>query len=286
MTPTLKQTAEPIYRPAASRSTANATPKQRRRRRGQPRALAGCLLLLTVTAFPAWAGDADGATFNPGSGHCGQALSDPANDLSVAHAAQQPASLITCSAGYLAAKCGDFATANVIFDKCIAKGYAGAMIWKAHMLENGHGVPRDLGKAAALFRQASQSQDEQYAALGKLHYASALFEGRGVARDEAAARQWFEAAAAQGSEDAKEFLRTGHHTASRDAFGHGVGQAPGEDSTAQRLLRKVQTALPPLPGLPASWALLAGLGALMGLGAWRQCKPSASTARRLASPKT
>ena len=229
------------------------------------------LLLVGCLAGPALA-HADPEQGDPGSGRCGQALSDPASDLSVAHAAQQPASLITCGMGYLAAKCGDYRTANVIFDKCIAKGYAGAMIWKAHLYENGHGVPRDLGKAAELFRQASQNPDEQYAALGKLHYASALQEGRGVARDEATARQWFEAAAAQGSEDAREFLRTGHHTASRDAYGHGVGPAPGEDGPGQRLLRRVQALAPEaLPGAQTA-ALLALLAALTGLGAWRQAR--------------
>lgn len=208
------------------------------------------------------------------SGHCGQAQGDADNDLSIAHAAQQPASLITCSMGYLAAKCGDYPTANLIFDKCIAKGYAGAMIWKAHMYEDGNGVPRDLAKAAELLRQAAQSDDAQYAALGKLHYATALHEGHGVPQDQTAARQWFEAAAAQGSEDAKEFLRTGHHTASRDAFGHGVGEAPGSnDSLRQRLLRKVEAALPAdLPNIQAA-ALGAALAALLTLGAWRQLRP-------------
>jgi len=195
------------------------------------------------------------------------------SDLSLAYQAQQPASLTTCAMGYLAAKCGDYKTANLIFDKCIAKGYAGAMIWKAHMYEDGNGVPRDLGKAAELFQRAAQGADEQYAALGKLHYATALYEGKGVAKDEALARQWFEAAAAQGSDDAKEFLRTGHHTASRDAFGHGVGQAPGEVSLSQRLLRKVQAALPTgLPNLQAA-ALGAALVALLTLGAWFQLRP-------------
>lgn len=227
------------------------------------------LTALALLGGPAWADD---SAPHPGSGHCGQAMSDPASDLSIAHAAEQPASLITCGMGYLAAKCGDYATANRIFDKCIAKGYAGAMIWKAHMYEDGNGVPRDLGKAAELFRQAAQNPDEQYAALGKLHYATALHQGQGIPRDEAAARQWFEAAAAQGSEDAKEFLRTGHHTASRDAFGHGVGQAPGQEHLGQRLLRKVEAALPTrLPHLQAA-ALGAALAALLTVGAWRQLR--------------
>jgi TPR repeat protein len=260
------------HRPTGGMRRTMRTPTSRRPWR--PMALALLLTAGSATVLPgAWAQDAG----DPGSGHCGQALSDPASDLSVAHAAQQPAGLVTCGMGYLAAKCGDYRTANVIFDKCIAKGYAGAMIWKAHLYENGHGVPRDLARAAALFRQAAENGDEQYAALGKLHYASALHEGRGVPRDEAEARRWFEAAAAQGSEDAREFLRTGHHTASRDAFGRGVGEAPGDASLSQRMLRKVEAALPAgRTGLQAFGAGAALLG-LLGLGAWRQMRPRRPT---------
>jgi len=237
------------------------------------------LLALTLAGAPALALEPP-ATQNEGSGHCGQALSDPDSDLSVAHAARQPAGLVTCSMGYLAAKCGDYATANLIFDKCIAKGYAGAMIWKAQMFENGNGVPRDLARAAELLRQASQSEDEGYAALGKLHYASALHEGRGVERDEAEARRWFEAAAAQGSEDAREFLRTGHHSASRDAFGRGVGSAPGQDDPAQRLLRRVEAALPAALATPQALLFGLGLAMLTVLGAARQLHPRRADARR------
>lgn len=190
-------------------------------------------------------------------------LGDGTSDLSLARIAEQPASLVTCSMGYLAAKCGDYLTANRIFDKCIAKGYVGAMLWKGQMHENGNGVPRDLAKAAELFRRAGESGHEQYAALGKLHYASALHEGRGVPRDETAARRWFEAAAAEGSTDAQEFLRTGYHTGARDEFGHGVGVSPDADATGRRLLRRVEALLPEAPRARA--LVLAALLALLVL---------------------
>lgn len=136
--------------------------------------------------------------------------------------------IMRCGYGYAAEKCGDHATANRIYDRCIAAGHVGAMLWKALLFENGNGVPRDLAKAAELYRRAGESGTSGYATLGKLHYATALLLGQGVARDEAAARRWFAAAAAEGDRDAAEFLRTGYHTAQRDAEGRGVGTPAAE----------------------------------------------------------
>lgn len=131
-----------------------------------------------------------------------------------------------CLYGYAAEKCGDHATAQKIFDRCIAGGHAGAMIWKALMFENGNGVPRDLAQAAELYRASAQAGMRGYSTLGKLHYASALWLGKGVARDEAEALKWFRAAADDGDADAKAFLEHGYHTAQRDAQGRGVGRTP------------------------------------------------------------
>ncbi|WP_298231169.1 hypothetical protein, partial [uncultured Azohydromonas sp.] len=213
------------------------------------------------------------------AGHCGGAspadpgASDPrareVSTLSVEYWADQPAGMVTCSYGYWAAKCGDFEAAHRIFDKCIAKGYAGAMIWKGLLLEDGSGVPRDPAAAAALYKRAAGSADEGYAALGSLHYATALYEGHGVERDEGEARKWFERSAALGSEDAKTFLRTGHHTASRNQRGEGVGPVPGAvtaaQAAAQRLVKQAAEALPGLPG-EVAWLGL-GVLALVGAGA-------------------
>lgn len=150
-------------------------------------------------------------------------LEHTVGELSLQHSAQQPASMLTCAHGYLLEKCGDHETALKIFDKCIAAGYVGAMIWKGLMYEAGNGLPQDLSAAAELFRRAAESGDPAYAKLGMLHYASALQQGLGVPRDEALARHWFERAAQAGSDDADEFLRTGYHSGGRDFSGMGVG---------------------------------------------------------------
>lgn len=193
-------------------------------------------------------------------------LENVVGDMTLEHAAQQPASMMTCAMGYLLEKCGDHATANQVFDKCIAAGYVGAMIWKGLLYEDGSGVPQDYAKAAALFKRAAMSGDSDYAPLGKVHYASALYQGRGVPRDEAAALELFRAAAAEGNEDAQEFLRTGHHTADRDQSGAGVGTARSP-VTGQRLER---IGVPPLPPISLWSGLL--LVAAFAAGLLRQAR--------------
>jgi TPR repeat protein len=135
-------------------------------------------------------------------------LANVVGDQTVEYGVKQAASTAVCSAGYESAKCGDFETAYKIFDKCIAAGYVGAMIWKASALENGAGGRSpDLAGAAELVRRAATSGDSPYATLGKLHYALALRQGKGVPKDEIAARKWLEAAARDGNQDAIELLR-------------------------------------------------------------------------------
>lgn len=171
------------------------------------------------------------ATAGPGNRFCGSAASptspdDLANvvgDQTLEFIAQQPASMLTCSKGYLLEKCGDHETANLVFDKCIAAGYPGAMIWKALLLQDGSGVAEDLPRAAALLHQAATSGDPAYGPIGKMHYATVLYQGKGVVRDEAEAMKWFQAAAAEGSEEAQSFLKTGYHTGARDQHGMGAG---------------------------------------------------------------
>lgn len=183
------------------------------------------LALLLFPLSPALAGSNSfcGGAATPGDP---SDLSNVVGDQTLEYAAQQPASIVTCAKGYLLEKCGDHDNAHKVFDKCIAAGYVGAMIWKALLLEDGTGVEADPVAAAQLMHRAATSQDPAYAPLGKLHYASMLQQGRGVARDEAAARQWFEAAAAEGSEEAREFLRQGYHTGVRDKSTLGVGTPP------------------------------------------------------------
>lgn len=164
-----------------------------------------------------------------GPGFSSSAEDDPSqkpSDLSMEYLSQQPAGIITCALGYWAEKCGDHETAHMVFDKCIAAGYAGAMIWKGLLYEDGTGIEQNSAKATELFLRAANSGQPGYSTLGKLHYASALYEGRGVTQNKEEAMKWFQAAADEGDPDAREFLATGYHTASRDQSGHGVGTPP------------------------------------------------------------
>lgn len=188
-------------------------------------ALASCLLLvLTVVAVdPVSAGGSNifcGGAATPGDP---SDLANVVGDLTLEYSAQQPANIVTCSQGYLLEKCGDHETAHKVFDKCIAAGYVGAMIWKALLLEDGKGVQQDSVKAAELLHRAAVSDDPGYAAIGKMHYATALYQGRGVEKNEAEALLWFQAAAAEGSQEARDFLATGYHTGVRDLSGMGAG---------------------------------------------------------------
>lgn len=135
-------------------------------------------------------------------------LAHVVGDQTLEAAVERAPSATVCSAGYELAKCGDFESAHKIFDKCIAAGYVGAMIWKASALENGAGgLAPDRAAATELLRRAAVSGNSPYATLGKLHYARALHQGQGVERNEVEARKWFEAAAMDGNPEAIEVLR-------------------------------------------------------------------------------
>lgn len=150
-------------------------------------------------------------------------LANVVGDQTLEYAVQQPAGIVTCAKGYLLEKCGDHENANRVFDKCIAAGYAGAMIWKALLLEDGAGVAQDSAKAAEMLHRAAVSGDPAYGPLGKMHYATVLYLGRGVQKNEVEAIKWFQAAAADGNAEAKEFLKTGYHTGQRDHSTLGAG---------------------------------------------------------------
>lgn len=116
---------------------------------------------------------------------------------------------IKCLYGYAAAKTGDHAAAMHIFNDCIARwNDVYSMIWLAQMYESGSGVPKDLGKAAALIKRgAEQPEGTAYASLARYHWGVALWEGNGVAADPEQARSWLERAAAEGQTEATDYLR-------------------------------------------------------------------------------
>jgi len=195
-------------------------------RRVMTRFLMHCLLILASSLTPfAHAANFAGMSFCGGTVIPGDPtdLEHQVGEMSLQAAVDQPASITSCSKGYLLAKCGDHENANKIFDKCIAAGYAGAMIWKALETENGNGTAKDLKAAAELLKRAATSGDPAYEPIGKLHYATVLYHGRGVTQDKNEALKQFRAAAAQGSAEAAEFLRTGYHTGARDLEGMGAG---------------------------------------------------------------
>lgn len=145
------------------------------------------------------------------------------SEMSLSYWAKKEASMVMCSHGYWAEKCGAHKTAHVIFDRCIEAGYVGAMIWKSLLYESGTGIEQDSVKATELMRRAAISDNKDYATLGKLHYATSLYLGRGVERDVDEAMKWFREAADEGDADAMEFLRTGSHAGDRDVEGRSVG---------------------------------------------------------------
>lgn len=220
------------------------------------RPLAGALLALALAGAQAdnrFCGGPVAQTGEPTD------LAHVVGDQTLEYMADQPASMMVCSKGYLLEKCGDHETAMKIFDRCIAAGYIGAMIWKALMLQDGATVAPDPAGAAELMRRAALAGDSPYATLGKLHYASALHEGKGVPRDEVEARRWFEAAAADGNPDAIEFLRTGYHVGDRDGRARGVG-VPPPPVGAQPLPGDLLEAAAAPPSTPAGAAPAAGRG--------------------------
>lgn len=110
-------------------------------------------------------------------------------------------------------KCGDFDTSLKILAACAAEQHGGGLIRLAHFFENGYGVPRRAERVAEYLRRAGESQTPGYAAMGRLHYATALYFGVGVAADRPRARALFETLARQGNADAQAFLTQGRHSA-------------------------------------------------------------------------
>ncbi len=129
-------------------------------------------------------------------------------------------------------KCGDFDTALQIMADCVTRRHAGGLIRLSQYFDLGYGVPKRPERVVEFLRLAMDSDNAGYARLARLHYATALHFGLGVAPDRVAARRLFEALAGEGQPDAQEFLRLGHHGAwlrpdgQRHRDAPEVGQAP------------------------------------------------------------
>lgn len=110
-------------------------------------------------------------------------------------------------------KCGDFDTALQIMSDCVKQAHSGGLIRLSHYFDMGYGLPKRPERALAFLKMAMDGSDEGYAQLARLHYATALHFGIGIAPDPASARYLFQKLADQGQPDAQEFLLLGHHGA-------------------------------------------------------------------------
>ena len=166
-------------------------------------------LLFAVSAAP-WAlaerssGRAEAPAATPAST---LSKDDSGNDMSYG-AFVDSDKRIKCLYGYAADKTGDHAAAVRIFEDCISRwNDLYSIIWLAHLLENGQGVPKDLTRAAQLLRQGALHADTSgYATLARYHYGLALAQGRGVPADPVQARHWLLRAAQEGLGEAREAL--------------------------------------------------------------------------------
>lgn len=115
---------------------------------------------------------------------------------------------IKCLYGYVTAKTGNFDAARQIFEDCVRRwDDIYSMISLAQMYESGSGVDKDLERAAALLKRGAQQPDDaSYVSLARYHWGVALAEGRGVAIDRQAAREWLMRASKGGQTEADDYL--------------------------------------------------------------------------------
>ncbi|MBR9883983.1 MAG: sel1 repeat family protein [Oceanospirillales bacterium] len=115
---------------------------------------------------------------------------------------------LKCLYGYVADKTGNHEAAIKIFEDCIERwNDVYSMIWLAQIYESGVGVPRDLAYSTALMKRGAHTQDEAgYSTLARYHYGVALYEGRGVEQNRQEGIKWLRQAAAEGMEEAADYL--------------------------------------------------------------------------------
>lgn len=115
---------------------------------------------------------------------------------------------IKCMYGHIAAMNGDYQAARDIFEDCIARWNDGsALIGLAHMYETGTGVAQDFTRATQLIKRGADQPDVGgYSSLARYHYGVALVEGKGIAPDASEALRWLRRAAAEGVQDAADYI--------------------------------------------------------------------------------
>lgn len=116
-------------------------------------------------------------------------------------------------------KCGDHETTLRLLSICSREGHAGGLVRIAQLYEIGSGVPRRPERMAHFLERAAAATGTGYHVGAKTLYATALYFGVGTAADRPRALALFRSAAALGDADAVDFLRSGSHSAWRQADG-------------------------------------------------------------------
>lgn len=119
-----------------------------------------------------------------------------------------------CIYGYVASKSGDHGSAIAIFEDCIERwDDVYSMIWLAQMYESGTGLPKSDSKAFELMERGAQIFDTAgYGKWARYHYGKALYLGRGTQANPSAALAPLRKAAAEGVDDACDFLQAQGHS--------------------------------------------------------------------------
>ncbi|MGC8201515.1 tetratricopeptide repeat protein [Aliiroseovarius sp. PTFE2010] len=107
--------------------------------------------------------------------------------------------MVMCAMGYAMAKAGDFETARIIFERCAADGYTGAMTWMSYLEQNGAGGEFNPDAAAEWDRRAAEAGDP----IGMFNHGVNMMRGFGTAQDETAGRAMVDQAAQAGLDIAK-----------------------------------------------------------------------------------
>ncbi len=112
----------------------------------------------------------------------------------------------TCYGAYILDKTDSYSDTLKFFKACAESGSLGAMVYLSHLYEMGLGTEPNPEEATRWVREAA----ERGYAVGQYHYGLALLDGRGVAQDDDAGKEWLSRAAAQGDADAEaELTRRG-----------------------------------------------------------------------------
>lgn len=155
-------------------------------------------ILSCLIALPVLAEDIDpGGTLNPDE-MTWQSMRD--------RAARGETDMTLCASGYMLTKSGDHETARLIFERCAAAGYSGAMTWMSQLDNNGLGGAYNPDASAEWDKRAADLGDP----VGKFNHGLNLLRGHGIAQNDALGRDFVDQAAQDGLAIAKRLQGAGY----------------------------------------------------------------------------